>query len=802
VPSDERALLRTKTAADLEWSLVLERIAERAGSSVGAARLRELQPAAALAQAQRCYRLTASALELAEAQSPVPAGPVPELEELIARLAHGGEAGALELRDLGRLLETAHRLRAFAVAQREPHPVLAEALWSEPALDRVRAEIERSIEPDGSISDAASPALCDARRRVSELRRAVTGRLGQLIRRHAELLSGDYYAERDGRYVLPVRSDAHARVEGIVLGSSASGATLYVEPQELTGLGNELKVAEAAVGREQARVLAALGALAREHAEAARVAFDAAAQADVLLAVTRWAAETSSIPIEPVEERRLRLIGMRHPLLIGAGEVIANDLELEGGSALVVSGPNAGGKTVALKCLGLAAWMARAGLPIPLEPRSRIGWFEPVLAEVGDDQSLMRSLSTFSAHVHNLAAILELSGDNALVLLDEVASGTDPEEGSALAAAVLEALVARGAAIAVTTHYERLKELAAEQSRFVNASVGFDLERMEPNFRLRIGVPGPSSALAVASRHGMPSAVIERARGLLPASSIDRETLVRALESGRALLERARRGAEAEAVRQRELTEQMEEERASVRERERARLADEASGLLADVRSARSELRQSMARLRRGSGDEKIVREIERSVSDAARRLAIGGPLVEATARSNGPRRRKPQPGELVRGARVWVRKLGAPAEIVELLGRDQLRVRAGALKLVVPAEEIEVELDAPRRAPAPARREARPKLAMTDAFVPVRTSENTLDLRGLRVEEGLEKLDAFIDHMLSEGERGGFVLHGHGTGALKAAVREHLVGSPHVARSRAADPEDGGDAFSVFWLG
>jgi DNA mismatch repair protein MutS2 len=801
VPASERASPQDKTITDLEWPLLLDRIAERAGSEVGAARLRGLEPATTLEEAERRHRLTASALEVAEAETPVPAVPVPELEELITRLEHGGDASALELRDLGRLLDSAYTLRAFAAARREAHPSLADALWSDPALERLRAEVARSIEPDGGVSDAASPALRDARKRVTELRRAVTGRLAQLIRRHADLLSGDYYAERDGRYVLPVRSDAHVRVEGIVLGSSASGATLYVEPQELTGLGNQLKVAEAAVEREQARVLSALSALAREHAAAARTAFGAAAQADVLVAIVRWAAETHSIAIAPDRERRVVLSGVRHPLLIGVTEVVPNDLELAGGCALVISGPNAGGKTVALKCLGLAAWMVRAGLPIPAEARSQIGWFEPVLAEVGDDQSLTRSLSTFSAHVENLAAILELAGQSALVLLDEVAAGTDPEEGSALATAVLEALVARGAAVAVTTHYERLKELAAEQSAFVNASVGFDLERMEPNFRLRIGVPGPSSALAVARRHGMPHAVLERAVELLPASSIDREEIVRALETERSLLERARRDAEQQAARQRELTEQIEEQRANVRDRERAKLADEARELVADVRRARAELREGMARLRQSGADQKLARELERTISEAARPVAIGGRLAELTARDEGPARRRPRPEELVPGARVWVPKLGASAELVELLGRDQVRVLAGSLKLVVAASELQMDPDAPRPAAPPRRRPAREKLAMADAFVPVRTSQNTLDLRGLRVEEALEKVDAFVDRLLAEGERGGFVLHGHGTGALKAAVREQLSGSTQIARSGPADPEDGGDAFTIFWL-
>lgn len=790
-----------KTATDLEWSLVLERIAERAGSAVGAARLRARRPASTLAEARAAVRVTADALELAAREAPPPAGPVPEVEELLARLGRGGEASALELRDLGRLLHTAARVRVWSAAHREEHPALADALGSDPALDQLGRAIERAIEPDGSVSDDASPALREARRRVAELRKTLTARLGQLIRKYAEVLSGDYYAERDGRYVLPVRSDAHVRVPGIVLGSSASGSTLYVEPQELTGPGNELKVAEGAALREEARVIAALGELARAHAPALERAFEAAAEADVLLAVVRWAAESRSVAVEPDDGPRLALRAMRHPLLVAAGvDAVPNDIDLAGGRALIVSGPNAGGKTVALKCLGLAAWLVRAGLPIPAAPESRVGWFEPVLAEVGDDQSLMRSLSTFSAHVENLAAILERSGRRALVLLDEVAAGTDPEEGSALAAAVLEALVARGAAVAVTTHYERLKELGAEDAAFENASMGFDLEQMEPNFRLVVGVPGASSALAVARRHGLPLAVLERATALLPKESIDREELVRRLDAERAGLERARRETESELGRQRQLTAQMEEERRRAAERERARLADEARELLADVRSARAELRQATKRLR--GADAGVVREVEREVDRAARHVAVGSALAQAAARPEPPGgRRKPREDEIVPGARVWLAKLGARAEVVETLGRGQVRVLAGALKLVVQTDAIEIDPSAPRAPRATQARPAKSELSMVEAFVPVRTGSNTLDLRGARVDEALDKVDVFVDKLMSEGEPAAFVLHGHGTGALKSAVREHLTGSRYVQRAHAADPEDGGDAFTVFWL-
>src|SRR5690606_23187014 len=263
--------------------------------------------------------------------------------------------------------------------------------------------------------------------------------------------------------------------------------------------------------------------------------------------------------------------------------------ELRGGTALIVSGPNAGGKTIALKALGLAATMARCGIPVPCAPGSRIGWFEPVLTDVGDDQSVVRSLSTFSAHVVNLSAILAEAGKGCLVLLDELAAGTDPEEGAALALAVLERLLDRGAAIVVTTHYERLKEHAHADPRFVNASVGFDMATLSPTFRLWLGVPGPSSALAVAGRFGIEPEVVARARSLLDERASGREQLLRDLHTERHALESARREAEVELQHQRELTRQLEAEREHVRERERARLDREGRELLAEVQRARSE---------------------------------------------------------------------------------------------------------------------------------------------------------------------------------------------------------------------
>ncbi len=802
---DSSATARARTAQDLEWRDLLAHLAGLCLSRPAAERMLTLAPATTPAESRARMTLTAEAIDAHDDDAPIPARALPELEPALVRVAKGSVASGEELRDIGLLLALTSTLRSYARAARDLRPVLASALESDPTLDELAKVLSRSIEADGSVSDDASPTLRGVRRRVGEVRRELGTRLSQLMRRYSEVLRDEYWTEHDGRFVLPVRSDAHLKVSGIVLGSSASGATLYVEPEEVTALGNRLKVAEAEVEREVARVLAELSARVQGHSPALATALEACITADSLSALCRFAKETRSIAVQLSDSAAFDLLGMRHPLLVTQKiEVIPSDISLRAGQALVISGPNAGGKTVALKCLGLAAWMARSGIPIPTEPGSELGFFEPVLTDVGDEQSLSRSLSTFSAHVKNLASILDRSNGRALVLLDEVAAGTDPEEGSALAAAVLEALVSRGAAVAVTTHYERLKELGAKDGPMVNASVGFDLSRMAPTFRLTIGVPGASSALAVAARYGIPGSVIERAQSLLPQRALDREELVQKLEAERASLEAARHAAEEELRRQRQLSAEIEDERKRAREEERGRLAAESRELLGEVRRARTELSEAKRRVARGEVGIGELKAAEKSVNAAAGQVAVGSPLENAQRALAPPRPdgRPAQAAELSAGSRVFLKKLGQLAEVTEAPSRGQLKVLVGSMRLTVRLEDIELTAQHQRPKPRAAAPKDQSKVAILDGFVPVRTSHNTLDLRGQRVDEALDAADAFVDRMLRVSEPVAFVLHGHGTGALKLALRSHLSAAPHVRRAEPAGPDDGGDAFTVVWLG
>lgn len=798
-PASHLAELEAHARATLEWPALLEQLAERAQSALGKARLRTLTPALTVAEARERTARVHATLRLAERGVELPSIEFPDISETLGRVALRAQLSGAELFAVARVLGHARLLRDLLGEHAASAPELSALLTSDARLERLHERLLACLERDGTVSDAASPELQQARQRARQVREELKRRLQDLVQRYADVIQGSYYTERDGRYVLPVRADAHYRVEGIVLGSSGSGSTLFVEPREVTELGNQLRLREAQVERELARVLRELASAVAERLDAVRDALEACVAADTLSALARFAAETRSRPVAVADDDRLELRNARHPLLaLSRADVVANDLALRGGRALVVSGPNAGGKTVTLKCLGLFVWMVRAGIPIPAAEESHVGWFEQVFADIGDEQSLVRSLSTFSAHVQTLARILDHAKPGVLVLLDELAAGTDPDEGAALAAALLEALASRGAAVAVTTHYERLKELATQPGALVNASVGFDFANMAPTFRLTLGVPGASSALLVAARHGLSRALLARAHELLPRDALERERVIHELTREREHLDAERR-ALAERAQQLEVhTVALREAREEQQAEARASIEREARELLKELRAARGELADARARVKSARVSAKELREAEASASRAAREVNAATAFLRPEP-ARMPLARALDPAQLVPGARVIIRANGAVATVLERPSRGEVALRLGALR-------VRERVDALDAAPAAAKpvAAAKPRRTITSATARAaaqRTRDNTLDIRGLRVEDAPERLDAFIDHMLGEGVPVGFVLHGHGTGALRARVREHLAECSYVEHVRAAEADEGGDAFTVFWV-
>jgi DNA mismatch repair protein MutS2 len=452
---------------------------------------------------------------------------------------------------------------------------------------------------------------------------------------------------------------------------------------------------------------------------------------------------------------------------------------------------------------------------------STVGIFEVVLTDVGDDQNMTKNLSTFSAHVRNLVRILDDTQPGALVLLDELAGGTDPREGEALAAGMLDSLTARGGAVVVTTHYEGLKALALADDRFENASMGFDLASMSPTFRLAQGIPGSSSALAVARKFGLPVTVIERAEKFLTREDVQFESVVKKLNDERAALELARAAAARREDEAEELRAALDHELRVARDREQRQVSKEAEALLGAVRRAREELREVQAALRTKKLDVSGAKEAERVLDRVASKVAIGGELeplalhdaIGGAGREGAADDAHPvaDAGSLKKGTRVWVPRLRAEADVLDVLADGSARVQAGPMRLVLPAAELRLATEKREEPPEPKKKAARASGGGMSAGplsrdpsgleVAMQTSDNTVDLRGLRSDDAITLAITFLDRSLNENRRVCFLVHGHGTGALKEAIRRELKSSPYVRFFRAGASGEGGDGVTIAWL-
>ncbi|HET7824413.1 MAG TPA: Smr/MutS family protein, partial [Anaeromyxobacter sp.] len=578
-----------------------------------------------------------------------------------------------------------------------------------------------------------------------------------------------------------------------------SGQTLFVEPEGMVELGNELSIANAVAAEEEQRILRELSEALGAAAD--RLAADLAALGalDVLEASARLASDLDAHAPEvaPVSAG-FELLSLRHPLLVlQQKQVVASHVRLEPPRrALIVSGPNGGGKTVAITAVGLSALMVRAGLPVPAAEGSRLPFFLEVKAAVDERGDLHKDLSTFTAHLAAVKDMLEGAVPGSLVLVDEIAADTDPREGAALAAAILDGLVERGATVLVTTHLDELKALALTDPRFANARVGFDAEKLRPTYQLHLGTPGSSSAIEVAARVGLPGAVVERARAALGGHGGALGQALRALEEERARLEKERHAAADAAERTRRAGERARTAEEAARRAEREAAARMGAALAEDIDAARAEVAELLAGLQ--------AKPSVKAATDAAAKLEAWKATVAGAARSAQAKAEAGpeivQGGEVTPGARVRIVSLGQDGEVVEVDGGSAL-VRAGPLKVRRPVSDLlplrgkarESGLGRTRAERLAAAEEARPDAP--------RSAERRLDVRGLRVEELVREVERFLDARYAEGEAEVLILHGHGTGALKQALRDHLGASPYVSTFRAGDRHEGGDAVTVVTL-
>jgi len=779
----------------LEWPRLCQHLAQFASTAAGQRRCLDEPLPSDLRESQE--RLARS-IELAGLDGLLDGGlsfqGVHDLEPVLQRCCKGGTADGEALLAVADTLAAARRLRR-QIDDPELRPRCTELLKDVATLPDLEQRLKFSLEEGGRVADRASAVLAGLRGQWQTVRQQRRDRLQEVIRRWASQLQDTVIAERHGRPVLAVKAGAVAHCPGMVHDSSASGNTVFVEPRQVVDLGNRLADLEGRIREEEQRVLAELSAAVAVEGEALTRLGGVLLVLDLSLTRARYGQWLGAVPpqLEADPEAPLVLHDLRHPLLVwqerraGGGAVVPISVEVSSHLRVVaITGPNTGGKTVTLKSIGLAALMARAGLWLPCSGRPSLPWCAQVLADIGDEQSLQQSLSTFSGHVKRIGRILEALHSGAapaLVLLDEVGAGTDPSEGTALATALLRSLADRARLTIATTHFGELKALKYSDPRFENASVAFDSDTLSPTYRLLWGIPGRSNALAIATRLGLDADVIAQARELLaPRAEGDVNAVIRGLEDQRQRQQAAAEDAAALLAR----TELLHEELLARWERQRQessqRQEQGRQRLETSIRDGQKEVRRLIRRLRDGKADGETARQ-------AGQRLR----RLEADHKPR-PERREHRDWRPEVGERIRLLALGKAAEVLAISDDGgQLSVRCGVLRSTVDLAAVE-SLDG--RRPTPPQPVVKVKARAGGAGAQVRTSRNTVDVRGMRVHEA----ESAVEEVLRSASGPVWVIHGVGSGRLKRGLRAWLGTVPYVERVCDAEQADGGAGCSVVW--
>ena len=802
----------------LEWPRLAGQVASFASTAAGIRRCSQLPLPESCAASRE---LLAETTELLGLDGLVEGGlsfrGVADIAITVIRCAKGGSAGGEELLALASTLAAARRLRR-QLEDEVLRPVCSAVVADLRTLPELEQRLYFCLEEGGRVADRASPELADLRRQLQGVRAERRERLQELIRRWSALLQDNVVAERNGRPVLAVKAGVAGQISGLVHDSSASGSTVFVEPQAVIPLGNRLRELEGREREIEAGILHELSGLVGAEAPALNHLQAVLVRLDAGLARARYGAWLGAVrpEIEASPRTPFALQELRHPLLLwqerreGGRAVVPVSVEVGRELRVVaITGPNTGGKTVTLKSLGLAALMARAGLFLPCSGTPRLPWCAQVLADIGDEQSLQQNLSTFSGHIRRIARILAAlpepsgaepagaaSGEGAsLVLLDEVGAGTDPTEGAALAAALLRHLADRARLTIATTHFGELKALKYTDPRFENASVAFDVETLSPTYHLLWGIPGRSNALAIAERLGLDRQVIAAAAGQLEpggGGAVDR--VIEGLEQERFRQQEAAEEAAALLARTELLHEELlarwqrqKQAGAERQEQQRQRLEE-------SIREGQGEVRRLIRRLRqagRSGGRPGSSSELGETARQAGQRLK----RLEQQHRPT-PERREHRGWMPAVGDRVRLLSLGKAAEVLALAdGGSELTVRCGVLRLNVPLEGIE-GLHGEKPSPPEVKVQVKGQRGMGGRGPDVRTERNTVDVRGLRVHEA----EAAVEERLRGANGPVWVIHGIGTGKLRRGLRSWLATVPYVERVSDAAQGDGGPGCTVVY--
>jgi len=773
--------MNAHTLRVLEYDAIRQKVVAHCATPMGAERARQMTPRTDEEAIRVALQQTSEARRLIDLAEEMPLRGVQDVRSAASLARAGGILPPESLLSIADTVESARRLRSFLLTREEKCPALCVLARQLEPLPEVVNEVRRCLREDATVADSASPELARIRQRLRHLHSRITERLQATLNssRIRNMLQEPVITMRGDRYCLPVKAEYRAQFGGIVHDVSASGATLFMEPQEVVDLGNQIREAQIAEQNEVVRILAQLSALVGKYSDPILLTCDALGELDFINARARLSVEWDAIEPALNTQGKIRLRKARHPLL--KPPVVPIDVELGNRfRILLITGPNTGGKTVTLKTVGLLTLMMQSGLHVPADTGTEMAIFQNIFADIGDEQSIEQSLSTFSGHMTNIAATLPQCDEHTLVLLDELGAGTDPAEGAALAQAILDYLLARHARVMATTHYGELKSYAYARQGVQNASVEFDLQTLRPTYHLRIGTPGSSHAIVIAQRLGLPSSVIETAQARLAGRETEATSIMRRLEEEQRHVEEARQAAEQERREAAALRQQLQQRLEQV-ESERQRLREEVTQEVQHrLYQILQQAEEAYRRLREQPRENRAAQEARQQVRQAAEQMKQ---LLAPPAAA---------PTEIREGDTVKVTTLNVTGTVLQLT-QEEAVVQAGAIRVTVPREALR-------------RIDEKPVSKAPLVSVPVNLSRAAnispeIMLRMQRVDEALANLDQYLSEAYAAGLQQVRVIHGKGTGTLRKAVREYLNTHPLVASYRGADATEGGDGVTIVTL-
>jgi DNA mismatch repair protein MutS2 len=774
----------------LEFNKLKEQLVGYASSSLGKALTYKLYPSSNFEEVVRWQEETDEARQVLRIKGNIPLGGIFDIRPFVKRASIGGILSSNELLDIASTLRAGKIIKQFIqdLEERELQiPILEDLVNQLVILNELERSIKHCIDDHGHVMDGASDKLRTIRSRIRSYESSVRDKLEHYTKTKSKMLSDAIVTIRNDRYVLPVKQEYRGSFGGIVHDQSASGATLFIEPQSVVELNNKLQAAKVEEGREVERILQELSVLVANDQEFILQNVEILEQIDFMVAKAKFSESMKAAKPKMNNVGIIKMKQARHPL-IADEEVVPNDIEIgEEYSSIVITGPNTGGKTVTLKLVGICTIMAQAGLQVPALDGCELAVFDQVFADIGDEQSIEQSLSTFSSHMTNIVDILKYVNEKTLVLFDELGAGTDPQEGAGLAMAILDEVVERNARVIATTHYPELKAYGYNREGVINASVEFDIKTLRPTYRLLIGVPGRSNAFDISRRLGLSDKIINQAKSLTGQDSQSVENMIASLEESRRKADEDYENAEQTLEQANQLKAELEAKWSQFEQQKEKLLKKAEEKAAKEVERAKQEAEEIIEKLKQMKQHAEVK---EHEIIDARKKLKEAG-LHLTDDKSQSKQQQKTNMDELQPGDEVKVLTFNQTGHIVEKVSNDEYQVQLGIMKVKAKRDNLQFV-----KRPEPIKE--KPLSTVKGSMYHVKTE---LDLRGERYEDALLMLEKYVDDALLAGYHQVSIIHGKGTGALRKGVQKFAERHPSISAHRMGKMNEGGSGITVLEL-